>query len=105
MNLRVLTTYAAVFLGGIGVISAQSYDDDDIYFNPDKAPKTAPVKKQAKKKAPNAIIYYPVENYPAADTYAPAAATSSRDIDQYNRRGFFAQDSIPFDSLGNMDFL
>lgn len=104
MKLRLLTISAALLLGGIGVISAQNYDDDDIYFNPDKAKKSAPAKKKTPAKAsPNAIIYYPVSDFPAADTYAPAQ-TSTRDIDEYNRRGIFATDSIPYDSIGNIDF-
>lgn len=105
MKLRLLTIPALIFLGGFSFVSAQSYDDDDIYFNPDKAKKAVPVKKKTTRTQPNAIIYYPVADYPAADTYTPVQSSSTRDIDEYNRRGIFAPDSIPFDSIGNVDFL
>ena len=48
MKLRLLTIPALIFLGGFSFVSAQSYDDDDIYFNPDKAKKAVAVKKKAK---------------------------------------------------------
>ena len=46
MKLRLLTIPALIFLGGFSLVSAQSYDDDDIYFNPDKAKKAVPVKRK-----------------------------------------------------------
>ena len=57
MKLRLLTIPALIFLGGFSFVSAQSYDDDDIYFNPDKAKKAVPVKKKTTRTQPNAIIY------------------------------------------------
>lgn len=75
---------ASLLLGSGFFASAQSYDDDDIYYNPDKAKKE--VKKTAKK-ASNAVVY----DYPSADTYQPVTPGSNNiDVDAYNRRGVFA---------------
>lgn len=72
---------------GIGIMSAQGYYDDDIYYDPSKD-------KKAQEKAVVTHTYsvqeyqqsYPVEDYPAADTYVLPAATNNWDVDRYNRR-------------------
>lgn len=69
--------------------AAQDYEDD-IYYNPDKAKKTAPA---PQKQTQNAYITgartsAPVAaDYPAADTYTPApGAGLQMNVDEYNRR-------------------
>ena len=71
MKLRNIILLLLFTVTGHGIISAQGYDDDDIYYNPDKAPKVSKTTKQSAKnntKSANAIIYYPIEDYPAADS-------------------------------------
>ncbi|MDE6629403.1 MAG: hypothetical protein K2K36_08555 [Muribaculaceae bacterium] len=79
--------------------SAQSYYDDDIYYDASKAPK--PQKQTQKKAVPagnqtagNGQFYYDgaayvpwnnVGDFQSADTYQPTG-TSTRDVDEYNRR-------------------
>lgn len=75
--------------------SAQS-DYDDIYYNP-KTVKPAPKKKAAA--APKVTI----ADFPAAGDYTVISGSSTRDLDEYNRRGIFAPvtvaDTVPADSL------
>lgn len=78
--------------------SAQDYNDDDIYFDPSKAKKTE-VKPAPRQKSTNGTIYYRAQDFPGADTYQPAVSSGiSRNIDDYNRRGFFAPDTAKTDS-------
>lgn len=86
MNIRLSSLMAVLIFGGSLVASAQGYDDDDIYFNPDKA-KTQP--KAKVKTSGNTTVY----DFPAADTYQPVATITGTniDIDTYNRRGVFAK--------------
>lgn len=100
MKLRLTSLFiAATLFGSFGVMSAQGYDDDDIYYNPSKAKKQTTVKKQNKKSsAPD------VTNYPAADTYIAPATGTDIDVDTYNRRGIFANDTVKGESNGNADF-
>lgn len=91
---------------------AQSYDDDDIYFNPAKATKET---KTVKKTVPatnvqNTYQYkqYQSTDYPSADSYTPApTAGVNRSVDEYNRRGIFASEqpaASAADSLQTDDF-
>lgn len=57
---------------------------DDIYYNPRDEKKTPEVKKPVSRQT--------VAEYPAADTYNFDSG-STRDIDDYNRRGIFAVDT------------
>lgn len=104
MKPKAITLIIALLFGAVNAVFAQDYDDD-IYFNPSKAPK--PKKKATTTyQQPNAIIYYPVEDYPAADTYTP---TGGREVsvDDYNRRGIFGdeQSKTPVtDSILNSEF-
>ena len=85
MKTRLTSLLALIMIGGYNIATAQGYDDDDIYYNPSKAKKTAPVKKTT-----NVVV----ADFPAADTYTPANTGSNIDIDAYNRRGTFAKDSV-----------
>lgn len=77
-----------------GVAMAQGYDDDDIYFNPSKAKKA---KVEVKKQTSTPVYSY--STTPGADTYyVPASAGISRSVDDYNRRGFFATDTVTTDA-------
>lgn len=89
---------------GTATVAAQGYYDDDIYFDASKAKKTA---KTIKRSAAGQTEY---ASFAAADTYTPTG-TSTRSVDEYNRRGIFAPatvtDSISVDSLaalGNFSY-
>jgi len=82
MKTRFIPLLVALLIGSIGYVSAQDYDDD-IYYNPSKD-KTNTVKKQ-----PKTVV----TDYPAADAYTPASTASTMDVDAYNRRGIFANES------------
>ena len=83
--------------------AAQDYEDD-IYYNP-KAKKAAPAKKQS------AGSYITgagaAADYPAADTYTPAAGAGLQmSVDEYNRHtsGSTAADSSAMAAAGDADF-
>lgn len=70
------------------LVSAQGYYDDDIYFNPAKVKKTAPLA---------------VSEQPSIDFEEPTYqvyTSNPRDIDEYNRRGRYTAltDSVPGDT-------
>ncbi|MDE7119881.1 MAG: hypothetical protein K2O10_04665, partial [Muribaculaceae bacterium] len=92
-----LTAIALTAIMGVGSVLAQSYYDDDIYYDPAKAKKEQ--KKKAEKKpaqtydAVSGQYYYDgagyvpwnnVGDFQSADTYVPAGG-STRDVDEYNR--------------------
>lgn len=70
--------------------SAQNYYDDDIYFNADKAAKQKAERQKAATQAAQGAYYVPntASDFPAADTYTFNSG-STRDVDEYNRRGQF----------------
>ncbi len=75
--------------------SAQSYYDDDIYYDASKASKPAQTVKKVQKQAPAVVV----ADYPSADTYATSFTGSRRiSVDDYNRRGIFATDSLTSDT-------
>ena len=83
--------------------AAQDYEDD-IYFNPDKPRKAATTKTTTKAGSNAAYITGAaaatpaVADYPAADTYTPAAGSGlNMSVDEYNRRGAYAT-GTPADS-------
>ncbi|MCM1032207.1 MAG: hypothetical protein NC405_00460 [Odoribacter sp.] len=80
-------------------------DDDDIYYNP-SSKKDIPVQQPSTRQ--NTYVPNTVVNYPAADTYTPAAGSGLNvDIDQYNRHGqFLVADSTANDTTdtGNDTF-
>ena len=94
---------ALIVAAPLACASAQVNFDDDIYFNPskdkDKNIEAAKKLKQLEKqRRANAVILYPVEDYPAADTYA-AEGSSTRSVDEYNRRGVFGKNKATGDTL------
>lgn len=102
----------ALMLTGSSIASYAQYDDD-IYYNPAKDKKTQTV--TVKKTATPSQSYssYPVSQYNpnlgGAD-YAPAdsyqvTGTSTRNVDEYNRRGVYAvSDSLKSSSDQSDDF-
>lgn len=111
-TVRQLSLVAAAALVGVSGAVAQSYYDDDIYYDASKAPKKE-VKKQQPRQQPQqqALYYYDgseyvpwtqAGNYPAASEYAPTGS-STRDVDEYNRRGNYAQSDRP-DSISLAEF-
>lgn len=99
MNFRLASLMAALIVGGSCIAFAQSYDDDDIYYNPSKSkaqPKSKPQQRG------NYIVY----EYPAADSYTPTIGSGTNiDVDKYNRRGVFAPaDTTKNKSMAGDDF-
>lgn len=101
MNVRNLLILS-MLVTATGLCRAQGYYDDDIYFDSskDKDKNIELAKKQAKTKpasAANGYILYPIADYPAADIYTPDG-TLAMSVDEYNRRGIFANDTVSKDS-------
>lgn len=93
MNIKRIFTFLAGTLVAAGAVSAQSYYDDDIYFDASKASK--PAQKTAKKNNNRtAVVVY---DYPSADNYT-VSGTRTISVDDYNRRGIFATDSLTADT-------
>lgn len=83
---------AALAVAAIAQAGWSQTFDDDIYYDASKAKKKVTVVKKARATEP--------ASFPAADTYAGELTSSTRDIDEYNRRGIFAvPDSVGSDSL------
>lgn len=80
MSVKKIFVVAAAVLGSVGLISAQGYNDDDIYYNPDKEVKKKPEPVVVKTQTVTVI------DYPAADTYGVHTTGAVRDVDEYNRR-------------------
>jgi hypothetical protein len=79
---------AAITLLGLPMLaSAQDYDDD-IYYNPSKSKKTTTT--TTKKTTQQQYVSLP--DYAAAGTYSYNSG-STRDIDEYNRRGAYTVDT------------
>lgn len=91
---RLLT--AALTLGAVAITASAQAFDDDIYFDASKATKKTVRAKKTRQVTRQA-------DFAAADTYAGELTSSTRDIDEYNRRGIFAMpDSISVDSLAKL---
>ena len=100
MNIKKVILFLTMIVGCVGVISAQSYYDDDIYYDASKAKKEKTTKSQVQKTPVSSQVY----DFPAADTYE-VEGVSYRDIDEYNRRGNYAKnDTTASDSLMMQDF-
>lgn len=99
MNKRI--SLIASLMASVSILcSAQGYYDDDIYFDSSKdKDKNKELAKQqaAAKSRTNGYVIQRVADYPSADTYS-YSGTSTRSVDDYNRRGMFARDSIANDS-------
>ncbi|MBD5242892.1 MAG: hypothetical protein HDS60_02250 [Barnesiella sp.] len=95
----------SAFMMTIGSFSAraQNYFDDDIYYNPAKDTKTV---KQSKKAAAQTSTSQSVTvvEFPAADTYSVPASGLSMSVDEYNRRGIFAQEKAAATDTSATDF-
>lgn len=85
MSAKRVFVMAALVAGCIGLLRAQSYYDDDIYYNPSKETKKNSTKVETTKSG--------VVDYPAADTYAVYNTGNVRDVDEYNRRTPYQVDS------------
>lgn len=102
-NITTSLLAALIAAAPLACASAQVNFDDDIYFNPSKdkdknIEAAKKLKKQQQQRQANAVILYPVEEYPAADTYE-AEGTSDRSVDEYNRRGVFGKSKTPSDTI------
>jgi len=105
----------AMLGAGIMSVSAQGYYDDDIYYDPakDTKAKQEKIERAKRKQAAATTQYYNQYNYDptlgghdyaGADTYT-VTGTSARDVDEYNRRGKYAQvDTAAARQAGNDDF-
>ncbi len=101
---KIHTLLAALLIGSAGTVSAQDYEDD-IYYNPDKAPKTTPANAQQKTTVPANRYQGYQGTYPAADTYVPAVSSPRTiSVDEYNRRGVFASDTTAASGTAEPDF-
>lgn len=78
MSVKRVFVMTTLVVGCIGLLGAQSYYDDDIYYNPSKETKKASAKVETTKSA--------VADYPSADTYSVHNPYTMRDVDEYNRR-------------------
>lgn len=96
-NRRLILTLGAL-AALVPAISAQSYYDDDIYYDASKAPRqTVRSSQQGYTQTyvtPNAVV---VAEYPSADSYT-VNGTRTISVDDYNRRGIFATDSLTNDT-------
>ncbi len=92
---RILLTLAGI-VAVTSAATAQSFFDDDIYYDASKdksTPKTTKTIRQTYS-TPSTVI---VAEYPSADTYT-VNGTRRISIDDYNRRGIFAKDSLSNDT-------
>lgn len=98
---KILASLIAMILIGSynSFVIAQDDYDDDIYFNAKKA------KTEKKDKVVNATTMSSVTtaDYPAADTYVITGNGVNIDIDTYNRRGVFANDTISANSSSRVE--
>lgn len=78
----------------VGVMSGQSYFDDDIYYDASKAKKAEKQSKNKSSQQKQAVVVY---DYPSSDNYT-VNGTRSISVDEYNRRGIFAIDSLSTDT-------
>lgn len=90
---RIILTMMGI-VAATSAVTAQSYFDDDIYYDASKD-KSKPAKTVKKTyRTPSTVI---VAEYPAADTYN-VTGTRNISVDDYNRRGIFASDSLTNDT-------
>lgn len=85
--IRKLALAMVLVAGGILSTPAQSFYDDDIYYNASKVKKEKQeaTQKAAEKKAKANYVPNKSVDYPGADTYT-VQGDSLRDVDEYNRR-------------------
>lgn len=96
MNIKRFISFSSLVAVMAFCASAQSYYDDDIYFDASKASKN---NQQVKNQNTNKTSASTVSDYPAADSYAYSFnGTRNVNVDDYNRRGIFAQDSLTADT-------
>lgn len=101
---RIFTLIAGMVLGYTASVSAQDYEDD-IYYNPDKAKKSAPTAPKTYNNANNYQRTGVTGAYPSADTYTQGAQSQRTiSVDDYNRRGIFANDSAKSQVENTPDF-
>jgi len=110
-----VSVLVAFVAASVALASGQSYYDDDIYYDASKAPKKEV--KQSKKANTSSSqtstqLYYDgaqyvpwnnVGNYQSADTYQ-VEGTSTRDVDEYNRRYTTVQQTNEPDSITLQQF-
>ncbi len=101
MNIKRITLLTAAVAMALvsGTVTAQSYYDDDLYYDASKEPKQSSVvpPRQDKPFYLNTSPGPVVAEYPSADTYT-INGTRQISVDDYNRRGIFATDSLTEDT-------
>lgn len=108
MLAKKLLLLTSLLVGGVIMTRAQGFYDDDIYYDPakDTKAKQEMAAKAAQKAAQQAAQYNydPTlggHDYYGADAYQ-VAGTSTRDVDEYNRRGAYAPaDTTVADAKGD----
>lgn len=115
MNVKTTLLSMALLAGCILSVSAQSYYDDDIYYDAskDKEIKAAKAEAEAKKRAEEQRLrqqanFNPTlggEDYAPADSYQYLVSDSStRDVDEYNRRNRSSLDTDSTSGTYNDEF-
>lgn len=113
-RLALLSSIVAI---GVVAASAQSYYDDDIYYDASKAKKETPKTTVKKQPATQPVqqttqLYYDgaqyvpwsnVGDYQSADSYQ-STGSSTRDVDEYNRR-YTSTESSPTDSISLQQYI
>ena len=97
MSVKRVFVIAALTACSIGILRAQSYYDDDIYYDPakDVTQKSIPVVVNQ-----NGAI----GDYPAADTYTVHNVGTVRDVDEYNRRTPVESDTTEIPQSENFEY-
>lgn len=87
MNITRAFVAGSLILMGVGVMSAQSYYDDDIYFDETKVKKKTQSKDmRATGQQPVTTVEQGTYDYAPADAYPITSSGANRDVDEYNRR-------------------
>lgn len=102
IDMKKFAVSAALLAMVPSAVLAQSYYDDDIYYDADRAKKEqdeALRKRVQANYVPNQAV-----DYPGADTYTVNSG-STRDVDEYNRRNLpYAADTLRFNADGTETF-
>ena len=100
-TLKVLFLMAVAGMTSSLTSHAQSYDDDIYYTEPSKKEASKASKPKTPAVNSNGYGVTTVYDYPAADTYSvlPSQGGAIMDVDAYNRRGFFATDTVSVNDL------
>lgn len=103
MNLKRFALLMGAAVLSTGIVMAQNYYDDDIYFDASKAPKKTNKVKVVKKTQPVTTTGY-ASDFPSSDSYT-VVTSNTRDVDEYNRRGsYISSDTVAAASSDNFAY-